>query len=314
MQSWRKLTQIGALALVVLIPVIESYRRLLTYIPVEYIGSFWRYAGEYADATFITGGYLSQLVIGVDAVFGNMFRSARIMVGLTGLFNSYYWSATIGGLTFFDPLSILQFIRYYHPLTLTFALAVLIPLALAAVCGPVYCSWVCPVNTLMEFSRFLQRKLKGRPLMSNLIVDQHWRYLLLALGIVLTGFGFVVFPYILPYTVLGRFFFYLTLGIVSWYGLIFIGAIIAIDLVIQRGFWCNYLCPTGATLGLLGKKRLLKIRRDPDICLEKCSACQRVCAWQANPKLEDIHSCTNCHACVGKCPTKALLIELKVKD
>ena len=69
-------------------------------------------------------------------------------------------------------------------------------------------------------------------------------------------------------------------------------------------FWCRYLCPYGALLGILSWFSPLKVRRDTDHCIE-CGQCAAVC-----PSFLDVDQrqtvtspeCTGCLECVHHCP------------
>ncbi|MHB9095874.1 MAG: 4Fe-4S binding protein [Eubacteriales bacterium] len=47
--------------------------------------------------------------------------------------------------------------------------------------------------------------------------------------------------------------------------LIYLFGLILFDLI-QKGFWCNLLCPTGALLALTSRKKLLKIKLEDASC------------------------------------------------
>ena len=74
-------------------------------------------------------------------------------------------------------------------------------------------------------------------------------------------------------------------------------------------FWCRYLCPYGALLGLASVLSPFKIRRD----VAGCTGCQRCTA--ACPSGLEVHSstavsspeCTGCLTCVAHCPEQNIL-------
>ena len=52
--------------------------------------------------------------------------------------------------------------------------------------------------------------------------------------------------------------------------------------VFVQNFWCRYLCPYGALLGLTSLLSPLRIRREPAACIDcaKCAkACPSSCRW-----------------------------------
>ncbi|MGQ9542667.1 MAG: 4Fe-4S binding protein [Candidatus Bathyarchaeia archaeon] len=75
-------------------------------------------------------------------------------------------------------------------------------------------------------------------------------------------------------------------------------------------FWCRYICPTGALMGIFAKVSFLGLSRDPSKCT-KCGECVSSCPMQVRildmpwEKIND-QECTLCLECVAACPTGAL--------
>jgi polyferredoxin len=80
---------------------------------------------------------------------------------------------------------------------------------------------------------------------------------------------------------------------------IVLGAL-AMGLVIPH-FWCRFLCPTGAAVGLVGFRPLFRYSMTRD-CTD-CGVCNRTCDLETRPSLSN---CTNCGDCAGKCPVGAI--------
>ncbi|MBW1869763.1 MAG: 4Fe-4S binding protein, partial [Deltaproteobacteria bacterium] len=88
-------------------------------------------------------------------------------------------------------------------------------------------------------------------------------------------------------------------------GLIFI-TILGLNLVEKR-FWCRYLCPLGAFLGLLSRHSLLK-RSVSEGCTE-CGTCDTVCQSGADPDIKEgwkAAECLYCWNCDDICPENAV--------
>jgi MauM/NapG family ferredoxin protein len=76
----------------------------------------------------------------------------------------------------------------------------------------------------------------------------------------------------------------------------------------RKRFWCRYLCPTGALLGVIGRWNLVKLRIDTDKC-NGCKQCTRSCPAQANPYPNERWSpaeCFYCYTCAAVCPHQAI--------
>src|SRR5215831_8531371 len=86
-------------------------------------------------------------------------------------------------------------------------------------------------------------------------------------------------------------------------------AILVIASVFVQNFWCRYLCPYGALLGISSLLSPIRIRRTADACID-CAKCAKVCP-SALPvdKLISIKSaeCTGCLECVAVCPSEGAL-------
>ncbi|MEW5774794.1 MAG: 4Fe-4S binding protein, partial [Thermodesulfobacteriota bacterium] len=75
-------------------------------------------------------------------------------------------------------------------------------------------------------------------------------------------------------------------------------------------FWCRYLCPTGALLGLCAHPgRRLHRRRVSEACTA-CGACARRCPMEAipeeDPRATRERECIGCRTCADACPENAV--------
>ncbi|MEA2030957.1 MAG: 4Fe-4S binding protein [candidate division Zixibacteria bacterium] len=89
-------------------------------------------------------------------------------------------------------------------------------------------------------------------------------------------------------------------------GLLFL-LILILNRVVSR-FWCRYLCPLGALLGLFSRFALLKLDKDESSC-NQCQDCMLHCQGGANPNIgsrwrqSECHLCLNCQA---SCPNSSI--------
>ena len=86
-------------------------------------------------------------------------------------------------------------------------------------------------------------------------------------------------------------------------------SVLVILSVVTRNFWCRYLCPYGALVGLVSTLSPMRIVRDPISCID-CGKCTKAC-----PSLIPIDvlrtvrtpECNGCLTCVSVCPVKDAL-------
>ena len=77
--------------------------------------------------------------------------------------------------------------------------------------------------------------------------------------------------------------------------------------LLTRRFFCRYLCPLGALLALIGKRRRLVIKYLPDKCIN-CKVCDTRCPMGIKPSVGESQTiyCWNCAECVDACPKGSL--------
>ena len=184
-----------------------------------------------------------------------------------------------------------------------------------------FCSWLCPVGTLSERIGAAGRRLFGRYLRVPRIVDVPLRglkYFLLGFflwaivrmsapaieGFMRSDYGLIADVKLLE--------FFRRLGPA---GISVVGALVLGSFLV-RDFWCRYLCPYGALMGLVSLVSSARVRRDPLSCSD-CGKCSAACpAALPVDRLRTVRSaeCTGCFACVAACPVRdALALSLPRK-
>jgi polyferredoxin len=91
-------------------------------------------------------------------------------------------------------------------------------------------------------------------------------------------------------------------------GVSVVGLLVILSIFIQN-FWCRFLCPYGALMGIVSSLSPTKIRRDMDACID-CAKCSKACPSKLPvDKLVQIRSveCTACMECVATCPAQNAL-------
>jgi polyferredoxin len=177
-----------------------------------------------------------------------------------------------------------------------------------------FCSWLCPVGTFSEFLAGIGRRIFGRNLHLPKWADVSLRslkYILLGLFVAVIGamsaealLGFMSTPYGLLADV-KMLNFFRDMGITA---AVVLGLLVLLSMLVQN-FWCGYLCPYGALLGLASLLSPVKIRRDEEACID-CGKCARVCPASLKvDQLVQISSveCSACLQCVTACPAENAL-------
>jgi polyferredoxin len=214
----------------------------------------------------------------------------------------------------FDPLTALGSMlasRHWIP-SLELAL---VTVGITLIIGRVWCGWICPLGSLLEWVSFHKARQRANK------ISSHWRlvkYFLLAMTLVAALWGsltllildpIAIFTRTLTTAILPGFFYgvnaietvlyrvdFLAPALDSFEGLVRGGvlpveqpafaqslaiaaiffSILALNLLAHR-FWCRYLCPLGALLGWLSKISLFR-----PMIGSACNECRR-CAITCKP-------------------------------
>jgi polyferredoxin len=177
-----------------------------------------------------------------------------------------------------------------------------------------FCSWLCPVGTLSEVLARVGKKSFRHNLHLPRWLDiplRGLKYLLLGFFVFIIGTmsaaaieEFMATPYGLIADVKMLNFF----REMSLTAAIVLAALVLLSILVES-FWCRYLCPYGALMGLVSLVSPLKIRRDPAACID-CAKCAHACpAALPVDRLLQVRSaeCTACMACIASCPCDGAL-------
>lgn len=245
----------------------------------------------------------------------------------------------------FDPLILVTTLLSAHSAARAFFYSI-ITVVVTIVLGRVFCGWVCPMGTLNNMVGALKKKGATRPrknwravkyfILVFLVVSSLFSMQLVGImdpiSLLIRSLSVSIYPAInfgvssffdtvyelnppvlvditegiysfLKKTVLAFKQPYFRQGI--FIGLIFL-TILGLNLY-ERRFWCRYLCPLGALLGLLSRFSFLK-RSVSEDCNE-CGACASQCQGNADPDIiggwkdEECYYCWNCD---DICPQNAV--------
>jgi len=206
-------------------------------------------------------------------------------------------------------------------------------LLVTSIFGRVFCGFICPLGAVIDFSdRYLWRRVrKIRTLVPRYFL--HIKYVLLFMLFVVAIFG-AIFPFFFdPISLMTRVFAlslyplsgfishevrtfsspvldsiglghlrYISIATPIFYGAV--GATILVVLIVVSGifdrrFWCQYICPTGAFLGLMSRFALFRRIVFESRCGE-CRICANTCPTHAisdNGKITTINECIVCGSC-----------------
>jgi polyferredoxin len=215
----------------------------------------------------------------------------------------------------------------------------LVTLVLTLLFGRVWCGWLCPLGTLLEWVRFPARAWTPRPFWRKV------KYFVLIVILAMSLFGSLTLLVFDPITLFTRTMTTVILPalnhavtavetalypvaffrpVISWVErvlrgpvlpviqpafsgsafifLLFLG-VLALDALADR-FWCRYLCPLGGLLGLISKVALFRPVVQP--ACNRCGHCVRACRLDAidtSTGYDIIASeCTVCLDCLAACP------------
>ena len=179
----------------------------------------------------------------------------------------------------------------------------IVTLLLTILFGPIFCSYICPFGTFQKLIRKIGNKLgiKSRKLPNNIHKFLKLiKYVFLMFFILLISFKSVsLYMNLDPYHAFIRIFY----GGITLSGGIYLLIVTLFSLSYDRPF-CNYLCPYGAFFNIVSFKRVFKVTRNPDICID-CKICDKSCPVNINvSSLDTVNdvNCLGCNSCISNCP------------
>ncbi|MBU0561458.1 MAG: 4Fe-4S binding protein [Bacteroidetes bacterium] len=242
--------------------------------------------------------FVKYLESGGTAEFYERPPGAESFLPISSLMSLYYLAKT-------------GIIHNAHPAGLFILLAIV---GVSFVFGKSFCGWICPVGALSEyiadFGDNLQNKLFKKVYRITRWLDYPLRsikYLLLAFFVYAIFFAMseLALKSFLDssYNVISDVKMYYFFAEISQFALTVI-LVLFVFSIFARNFWCRYLCPYGALLGIFSILSPNKIQRNLDSCID-CELCAKACPSRIKvDKVKTVISdeCSTCMSCVDVCP------------
>ena len=222
-----------------------------------------------------------------------------------------------------DPLVAIGTLLTTHTIYKGLIWAVL-TVVLTIILGRVFCGWICPFGASHQFVGYMGnrgRKVKDRINSNRYRKAALLKYLFLIAFLVAAaiplGTNTMLFTGLLdpiPFLhrsiniillpIVDQFFNLLSVAPRIYEGTFLIGVLFAaaifMNLLIPR-FYCRFICPTGALLGLIGKYSIWRIGKTEATC-SNCMQCENACEGACEPSKQiRINECVLCLNCYDQC-------------
>ena len=275
---------------------------------------------------------LTILVVLLVFIFSNSITKNRRFFSYLRVF-MLLWVTIIMGFYLGGQISIIHFVNLFksifigggnlltffiEPIIFIFGIVTIVSLFFWG--RALFCGWLCPFGALQELLSTLSKKIGIKQISLKIKLDTYFRYLKYILLAIICCFSFIeisvanIFYNIEPFKTAITLRFMAPASAVIWASFLLI-----ICLFIER-FFCRYLCPLGAGLGILGKLRILDFLKRRAECGNPCVACNKVCPTGAiKPSGKIIMSeCLGCLDCqvmyndFKKCPPLVAIAKSKI--
>lgn len=218
----------------------------------------------------------------------------------------------IAGLMSFKYFVFMGMVEPIHPAAFVMFVAIL---AVSVLAKKGFCGWICPIGTLSQYFWMAGEKIFRKNFVIEKFTDPALRsvkYILMALFLI--AIGIAMSPNMMVLFFLADYYkavdvrmltFFTDMSKTTFWVLLSLGILS----LLYKNFFCRYLCPYGALLGLLSCVGPVKVRRDEAHCVH-CRACSRHCPSMIDVEKKELVSspeCYGCLTCVSRCPSEGAL-------
>ncbi|MBL1216227.1 MAG: 4Fe-4S binding protein [Planctomycetes bacterium] len=280
---------------------------IVLMVGIAYLSLYGHYRSARAmdDLTDMTGVQGTALRA-VDSLLGDVENPQPILDGFKGT----VWSMRVFGFDVTDPLAGAEPIAASRAIHLPLVWSVSVPILMTVILGRVFCSWVCPAGLLFELCDKLRRLLRFAEIQPGEVKFSYRnKYVFLVVGLVIAFvLGVPFFSRIYPPAVTGRLIHALVFPPAPIAGsIVILLVIVFFEVAVSPRWWCRTMCPGGALYGVLGWKRVVRVRLEASRCTG-CRDCEPVCPLGLYPVRDSAGiECDNCGRCLPSCPDDALL-------
>jgi ferredoxin-type protein NapH len=329
LQIARRTLQVAVVLLILAVPVLARYNNYLAAREIDKVLEKWD--GTLQGRTLsLLDASLRQLPDGEKHRDERTVRNRQRLMQYAQGVRGGPWSLGIGALSMTEPLAAAESLAARKGASRVLWIGLIVPLLAALVLGRVYCSWVCPMGLLLEFTDKLRRALRWLELRPHDVhVSRATKYVLLIVGLGLSAVvSLPVLGYAYPPALLGRELHDLVFGMfdraemgsfgfwlggLTWMSLVLL-AIAVLEITVSRRWWCRYVCPGGALYSVLGWLRPVRVQRNALACTS-CGLCDKACHLGLTPMQDRFGpECDNCGLCISNCTDDAIGYVVRVRD
>lgn len=200
--------------------------------------------------------------------------------------------------------------------------------------GRVFCGFICPLGTMIDFFDTILKKSRIKFHKNNhskwFVITKSTKYIVLLFILISALLGISFVHFFDPFVIFERFLTFVILPVTTYFVgffsniknffanetvfvLFYFIAILSLGIFGTR-FWCQYLCPLGGLLSMLSKIAIFKFLFT-QTC-SKCSLCRQVCPTDAidiDKEKIDAGECINCFRCQYECSDRIIKYKVGLK-